>query len=494
MQGNLKRPLSVIACSRLICGIALLIPAEEREEWKQEWLAEIWHRWQFLHHAGIWDWLEACRLVWNCLGAFPDAAWHFTSDHPVQNRIRECVRSPWTCLGFLGAALLVLTFVSSGLPATRALFGFEANHGPGKLLYIWRHPISGGGDKGLPSDLAPAWAQRSVLLDSVSAFTVSYQPGFAGSSHPPALLIHSDPNLFRVLRVAPAVGAFPSEGVVLSDEIWRSAFRADRRAIGSKLQIGRDSYVIAAVLPRGFRFLSREPAIYLATPFLGLKPTMVVARAKPGVSQGKLDRELTRIAEVSCYYFFQSELRYSYVDDEIHTPLSIFAIAVFACGFLTFAASRIRIRRLRVAFQPGSRSAMVRRGAFFFAKTALALAFVFTAALEWLRSQSAILYGSRDPASGPFLLWLYILGAMGVFFWSLADQRARCRVCLRLLCFPVRIGCPGCLLLDWSGTELLCTEGHGVLHVPHLAPSWEEESGHWISLDESWKELFAEHS
>jgi hypothetical protein len=45
--------------------------------------------------------------------------------------------------------------------------------------------------------------------------------------------------------------------------------------------------------------------------------------------------------------------------------------------------------------------------------------------------------------------------------------------------------------LDWSGTETVCAEGHGVLHVPHLAPSWDEEAEHWIALDESWQELFA---
>jgi hypothetical protein len=133
----------------------------------------------------------------------------------------------------------------------------------------------------------------------------------------------------------------------------------------------------------------------------------------------------------------------------------------------------------------------LRRTGFFLGKTCLALAFVFTAGLEWSRSESSLLFASRDPASGPFLVWLYILGAMGVFSWGFADQRARCRICLRLLCFPVRIGCPGCLLLDWSGTELLCAQGHGVLHVPHLAASWEEEPEHWITLDDSWQELFA---
>jgi hypothetical protein len=116
---------------------------------------------------------------------------------------------------------------------------------------------------------------------------------------------------------------------------------------------------------------------------------------------------------------------------------------------------------------------------------------VFVACLEWSRSESSVLLASQDPGNGPFLLWLYILGTMGVLFWALADQRARCRVCLRLLAFPVRIGCPGCLLLDWSGIELFCSEGHGVLHVPHLAPSWDEAPDRWISLDESWQGLFA---
>jgi hypothetical protein len=139
---------------------------------------------------------------------------------------------------------------------------------------------------------------------------------------------------------------------------------------------------------------------------------------------------------------------------------------------------------------PKQGRAYARQSAFFAAKTALGLACVFTACLEWSRSRSAILFGNFDPASGPFLLWLYILGTMGVFFWSAFDQKSRCRECLQLLAFPVRMGSPGTLLLDWSGIELCCIEGHGVLHVPHLAPSWAEESDHWIALDDSWQSVF----
>ena len=219
---------------------------------------------------------------------------------------------------------------------------------------------------------------------------------------------------------------------------------------------------------------------------------MVVLRARPGVTQKQLDAELTKIAEDCCYYFYNSQLRMRNLRNALLTPVGFFAMAVLIGALMVAAVSRVRVRNWRAAWAERNRSATVHRTAFFIAKTGLALAFVFAAGLEWSRSESSFLFAAKDPASGPFLVWLYILGAMGVFFWSLADQRARCRVCLRLLCFPVRIGCPGCLLLDWSGTELLCSEGHGVLHVPHLAASWDEEAEHWIALDESWQELFAQ--
>jgi hypothetical protein len=247
---------------------------------------------------------------------------------------------------------------------------------------------------------------------------------------------------------------------------------------------------VTGVLPASFRFISRQPCIFVVHRWLSDRVD-VIARPRPGVTPAQLDRELVRISEDATYYFFRSQLRMASVRDEIWIPVRLFGIAVSAIAFLCFWATHVRLHQVRLAFHAANRKAAARRSLFFAGKVSLGLAFAFVACLESLRSQSAILFGARDPASGPVILWLYIVAAMGVFFWAVADQRARCRVCLRLLCFPVRIGCPGCLLLDWSGTELLCSEGHGVLHVPHMAPSWDEESERWIALDESWKSLFA---
>lgn len=492
MAADRTVPFSVRFCNAMIRVAVQLVPAAQQQDWKQEWLAEIWHRWLFLRDSGNWNRREELRLVRDSLGSFADGGWHLTPRDQVQSRMQEWARAPWMCLGLLAVLLALVGAVSGGFAATRQLF-FGLQHERTNLVSIWQHPFAGGGDKGLPPDLAPAWNQHSRLLEGAAGFTAGHAvvstPG-KGAIRP--LVVTTEPSLFAVLGVRPRVGTFPeTEGVVLDDRIWRSMFHRDARVIGSRVRVGRAFYRVAAVLPAGFRFLSRQASVYVVKKELTDDEVMVIARAHAGVTESQLARELEEVAETSCAYYFRSDLRLSFLQSAVWTPLRFFGMAVLIALLMVAAVSRVRMRRWRLAWQPKSREATLHRTGFLLAKTGLAWAFVFAAVLEWSRSESSLLFGSKDPGSGPFLVWLYILGTMGVLFWSLADQRARCRVCLRLLCFPVRIGCPGCLLLDWSGTELLCAEGHGVLHVPHLAASWDEEEEHWIALDESWRELFA---
>jgi hypothetical protein len=496
MQADPTTPLSVAFCNAMIRVAAKLVPAAQREDWRREWLAEIWHRWQFLFHADAWDRREAARLVHNCVGAFADAAWHVISQETLRNRLRDSARSPWTCLGGLAAVLAILAAMTSGFPATRQLLAFQSQQSSGPLLFIWLHPTVGGPDRGLPPDVAPAWARHSRLLESVAAFNINRaQLALPQNRVPRPLIVTTEPALFQVLRTRAAIGEFPSNResseLVLDYPTWVSLFHRDPKVIGSRLKLGRHFYRVSAVLPADFHFLTRQASAYLVQPALSEPRVIVVARARPGTAKEKLDRELTKIAEDFCYYFFTAQLRFGFFTTAILTPLGFFGTAVLVSAIIALAMCRVRVRHVRFALRTANRRTALLRAAFFAGKLTLALAIVFIAGLEWARSESSVLLASKDPASGPFLVWLYILGAMGVFFWSVADQRARCRVCLRLLCFPVRIGCPGCLLLDWSGTELLCSEGHGVLHVPHLAPSWDEEAEHWIALDESWQGLFA---
>ena len=76
------------------------------------------------------------------------------------------------------------------------------------------------------------------------------------------------------------------------------------------------------------------------------------------------------------------------------------------------------------------------------------------------------------------------------FRWILDDQRQRCPMCLRLLGHSANVGQPARNFLEWNGTELMCTRGHGLLHVPATPASWSGTQ-RWFYLDPSWRSLFS---
>lgn len=85
----------------------------------------------------------------------------------------------------------------------------------------------------------------------------------------------------------------------------------------------------------------------------------------------------------------------------------------------------------------------------------------------------------------PPALWILFLGWILGFRWALADQRQRCPVCLHWLSNPVRIGSPTQSVLQWYGTELICTRGHGLLYVPGAPTTWCNRQ-RWQYLDPTW--------
>jgi hypothetical protein len=213
---------------------------------------------------------------------------------------------------------------------------------------------------------------------------------------------------------------------------------------------------------------------------------------REGTSEGELRRELTKIAEGCCYYFSQHTLRVAPWTGTLLMPIELFGVSALVSLLFVAFVYGTRFGDFRRNWEPQRRKSTAKRAAFLALKLALGLAAVFVAGIELARPEGSFLLAWRDGGSSTFLVWFYILGATAAIFGAVMDQRSRCRECLRLLCFPIRIGSPGSLFLGWAGTELLCTEGHGVLHVPHLAASWEDESNQWVSVDDSLRDLFAE--
>ena len=73
--------------------------------------------------------------------------------------------------------------------------------------------------------------------------------------------------------------------------------------------------------------------------------------------------------------------------------------------------------------------------------------------------------------------------------WALLNQEQRCQKCLRMMGQPTRVGPPSRNFLEWSGTELVCTEGHGLLHVAEMQGSWCWYD-RWVELEPGWGGIF----
>lgn len=484
------RPVLLSLCRALIFAASFLVPRQGREAWKREWLGRIWHRWQFLRHAGGWNRTEQLRLFLTALSAIPDAAWQFLSQEEVRRRTSDFIRSPWTCLGLLLSVLLLAVCLTGGMPATRQVIREWLDPGSGRLVIMWLQPF-GGTPRGIPPDVVPDWRKESRSLESVASFTLRELPSrLPGARHLILPVVSSDSHLFEVLKVRPLMGTVTAPDFAAIDyRIWNSEFHRDPHVLGKSISISGTPHVISAVLPPGFSFLTRKPCVYVARQYGRSDTVMVAGRVRATADSSKLEKELAHIARKSDYYFFvvDPKLRSASLAGVVFSPVRLFALAFSISLFPMLWFSRVRLRHIRAAWAPDNRSATRRRLIFFAAKLALMLSIVFVAALEWERPESSLLLAWTDGGGGLTIVWLYSLGSMAALFGAVADQRGRCRVCLRLLAFPVRIGRPGSLLLDWGGTEFLCPEGHGVLHIPQLATSWDEDADRWITLDDSWR-------
>lgn len=425
----------------------------------------------------------------------------------TQGFIRKWFGSSWTTISGLLLMLMLVALVSGGLPATRLLLTANSPASSRELFILW-HPGTSGGVRPLPADVVPAWQENSRTLESVAPFVISREHArspFLSDRRP--LVIDSSARLFDVLQVNPLAGKFPKQlageelrrlapseqaMVVIDYGTAQAISHRTAKVIGSPMYVGREAYRVVAVLPQNFQFLTRQPIAFLVEQTMAEPSVMVVARARPGASKQAIDRELVKIAEDKTYTFLTSQLRVQFQRDAILLPLLVFGIATLGSTLVTVAVCGLRMRETKRNWT-GIRSRWaLRRILYFVAKTVLGLALVCISGLELSRFPGAILLASRDPANGPFLLWLYIAGTMAILFLSVADSRRRCRHCLRWLVSPVRVGSPGSLLLNWSGTELICSKGHGVLHVPHMTTSWDGDAQQWITMDESWQELFAQ--
>ena len=491
-------------CALLLRAASLLAPKAARKDWYQEWYAEIWHWAHFLYESGRLNTESKLELARHCWGAFPDAAWHRFEQERFRQTMEELPRSPRFCLGAI-SFVFVMAILISGLAPT-----IRSSVAPAPLPYVQPDRVAQVSFPGnfnrykdvVIFDSAAEWAQRSRTAKAVAAYAFRVARLRTGSPEIYAMSARISPNFFELLGSTAALGRVFHPGdehdcmqcVVVTHQFWKTSLHQDSAAVGKTIEFDGVQKQVIGVLPANFIFARPEAAVWaLASPFaeggIVVDRTGAVLRLADGVP-------LSRAAEEFLGFIRQGDSAFSYANPQVDlmaarsqqiVKVYLLFTLLSLLGGLALASTRLAAARTR-KLHLGVRN-ILRWWSFLTVKTLLLLSASFVISLELTGRISILLTGGVDPMVGPVSTWLFLVSGMVALSWSVHDQCRRCRVCLKRLGNEASVGAASYLLLDWWGTELVCSQGHGLLHVPEMKSSWLEFE-QWIRLDESWQPLF----
>lgn len=214
--------------------------------------------------------------------------------------------------------------------------------------------------------------------------------------------------------------------------------------------------VLGQPLSQPIRLLGRE--FNRVVPLTNMQePLFVLARTRPGASAESLVQQL-------------------------HAPNGSVAVAVPVNAWATFqikTAALVNVTFLSIAIL---RVRVVRKVVFLLCAT-ICWQILFT--LVWLETTGFA--PSGDAAFTGATLVAYLLASGCVFTWAHREMQWRCPICAAELRAPVQIGFSASVILEPSGTELLCPSGHGSLYAPDYVGS-ATGATKWIEYDATWRE------
>ncbi|MFZ0393650.1 MAG: hypothetical protein WBX09_12915 [Terracidiphilus sp.] len=471
-----------------------IVPGSERREWRREWGAELWHVRHRSLAAGAFSWRVQFQVTAFCAGSFADAitvrrhAAATQHSASVHESVVQCV----LCLG----AALVLCFI----PA-RLLTGVRAEADSARFRLGPTLISVGAADAPVSQPTVPfaqfrTWAaSRQRYFDGLAFYRITVES--AGKpAHPfPALRVaHASANLLPILdlplQLSPMLrGDDRLPALVVSREAWVRVFAGKPLLAGSQIQIGGRIVRIAGTVSYGSWQLPGHPDAWL------MESNRDLASTTPRGSDGFVIAQLSPLGQS-----MMSDSAISIVDDRgeisefdgillappIDGPERVFWFALFLALLALPAVTSISMSESAFSSHRPSVLSRLCRWCFLAAKFSLGacIAYFASCVLAYWN-----IVGFSPMAEFAQFVYAFVI-CLFIFRWAVLDQRNRCPVCLRRVTHPAQVGTASCTFLGWNGTEMICTGGHTLLHVPSLPTSWFS-SQRWLYLDASWEFLFA---
>jgi hypothetical protein len=494
MRPALRSALGGINRGILRCA-SLLVARDQRADWRREWNAELWHMRKSCRPLERFSWKAERAAVAFCLGAFQDAFCVRGIRRQNCDIAPSQHGSPGECLFWLAGLLALSCVLSRVLPGVYVESHpshYQVNPG---LVLLQRDLFTDSSAATITGQqFLDLKASRQRGIDGLAFYRVAKETLSPGLHAKPRWAVaHASFNLFALLGGPEFLAALSGDTsgalppVVLSDELWKREFGGNPKILGSVVRVGRIPARVAGVLPRGAWRLPGGADAWL------LQPDAEIS----GSAVGYVVARTTRFGQAEMYDDRMhidgfvpddpdADLWGVSFDERTRGPWTIFRFAVFLAFLALPAITSVSLGESCFSSHRPSLARNLYRWAFLSTKIVFLLSITYFASLDlsyWNATGYSALSEYAQLASSFFIC---LFGMR----WVLLDQRERCPVCLRRVTHPAQVGQASRTFLAWNGTELMCTSGHTLLHVPGLPTSWFGTQ-RWMYLDTSWKFLFA---
>jgi hypothetical protein len=483
----------------LLNAASLMVPAGLRKEWLREWRAELWHITDARTSRNEFCWQAQQEIAAFCLGCFPDAQClrHQTSDE--QRKTLNVHSSAPQCLLWLALLSVLCAILSCLLPGVHAEYDTVVHPLRSNLILIAATDLN---DSNVPAvSYAEFQNWRSSYqryFDGLAFFRTDARTVALSATHSGKFTVAvASANMIALLGLPVRTANAGVDGdrglpqVVLSCEAWARSFSSDPHVAGRTIHVGEHAARVAGVLPCGSWKLPVHPDLWFLVPDAQLASvnqdaTGYVVAHLTKLGQGVMDTERISIT-VRGIGDHEPSFCGIAINGKGAGPWKIYLFALCLAALALPAVTSLSMSESSFSSHRPSWKQSMARWLFLNAKLLLVASIAYFAALDIAYSRAG---AYSETAELMQLLANFLLCLFG-FRWALMDQRQRCPVCLRRVTHPARVGLASQTFLGWNGTEMICTGGHTLLHVPSLPTSWFGAQ-RWLYLDTSWEFLFAD--